>query len=281
MHCGELFWLATIPAVAPATAPAAATTPPTTAALTPTAVTPSASNGLPAIAGTTTVNGIAVANGVAAVTVANNAGTVYYEVSAQDAVVDTFVVPVVLVSTAGAIPTASTAVTAGVSFASVSSSSLPQLNTTSATTGLAGSAYAACTTTLLFPYVTNASGFESGLAISNTSLDNFGAKGASTAAAQAGTCALSFFGNATASSNPAAFTTASVAAGTSYVNTLTGVAGANFTGYMIANCNFQYAHGFTYIVSGFGTSSGVAMGYVANPIPTTRALTAGLEQLEN
>lgn len=246
-----------------------------------TAVTPSSSNGLPAVAGTTKVNTVVIGNSVGAVTIANGTGTAYYEVTTQDSIVDSFAIPVVLASAAGAIPTASTsAISAGVSFASVSSTSVPQLSASSASS-VSGSSYSACTTTLLFPYVTNASGFETGIAISNTSLDNFGSKGASAAASQAGTCALSFFGNATASSNPATFTTSSVSAGTSYTNILTTVAGANFTGYMLANCNFQYAHGFTYIVSGFGTSSGVAMGYVANPIPTTRTLTAGLEQLEN
>jgi hypothetical protein len=113
---------------------------------------------------------------------------------------------------------------------------------------------AICRTVLLFPFVTNQLGFDTGLAISNTSTDPFGTT------PQAGTCSLNFYGN----SAPAAVTTASVASATTYVN-LASVIAPGFQGYMIAVCGFQYAHGFAF-VSDVGARN-VAMGYLALIIP--------------
>jgi len=207
-----------------------------------------------------------------AVTVANGAGTAYYEVTAATSAsaLETFDVPVYFVTSAGALTAPSTAITATVGLAPVGASgNVPNFVNAASVTTVNGSTFSACSTYLLFPYVTNATGFETGIAISNTSLDNFGDKGKSSAATQTGTCALNFYGNSDATTNPAAATTASIAGGTVSPFTLTSVAGANFTGYMIANCNFQYAHGFAYIVYNFGTSSGAAMGYVASKLGAT------------
>jgi len=111
-----------------------------------------------------------------------------------------------------------------------------------------------CRTNLLFPFVTNTAGFDTGLAISNTSTDPFGT------AAQQGPCTLNFYG----SNAPAAVTTASIASGTTYTN-LASLASPNFQGYVIAVCNFQYAHGFAF-VSDLGARN-LAMGYLALIIP--------------
>jgi len=111
-----------------------------------------------------------------------------------------------------------------------------------------------CRTNLLFPFVTNTSGFDTGLAISNTSTDPFGTS------AQTGPCTLNFYG----SNAPAAVTTASIASGTTYTN-LASLAAPNFQGYVIAQCNFQYAHGFAF-VSDLGARN-LAMGYLALIIP--------------
>ncbi len=215
---------------------------------------------------------------LAAVTIANNAGTAYYEVTADSlGTVDTFTIPVILVNAAGSLTAPATAITTTVSFAPIgSATSYPSFVSGNSTATVNGSTFGACTTTLLFPYVTNASGFETGLAIANTSFDALGAKGASSVATQSGTCVLSFYGNATASSNPANATTASIAAGTTFAGTLTSVAGSNFTGYLIANCNFQFAHAFSYIVYNFGQSSGTAMGYLAEVIPGARGAAEAL-----
>jgi hypothetical protein len=111
-----------------------------------------------------------------------------------------------------------------------------------------------CRTNLLYPFVTNQSGFDTGLAISNTSTDPFGT------AAQQGPCTLNFYG----SNAPAAVTTANIASGTTYTN-LASLAAPNFQGYVIAVCSFQYAHGFAF-VSDLGARN-LAMGYLALIIP--------------
>src|SRR3954451_11147461 len=92
------------------------------------------------------------------------------------------------------------------------------------------------------------------MAISNTSSDPFGTT------SQAGTCTLNAFG----ANAPAAFTTASIAAGTSSTvlasRTLPDVPGS-----VIAPCQFQFAHGFAF-VSDFGARN-IAMGYLALVVP--------------
>jgi hypothetical protein len=117
-----------------------------------------------------------------------------------------------------------------------------------------------CRTILLYPYVTNILGFDTGLAIANTSTDPFGT------GAQAGTCTLNWYQGTT---NPAATTTGSIASGTVYT-ALASVAVPGFNGYMIAVCNFQYAHGFAF-VSDLGARN-LAMGYLPLVItdPTTQ-----------
>jgi len=126
-----------------------------------------------------------------------------------------------------------------------------------------------CTTSLLFPYVTEIAGFDTGLAIANTTSDPFATP------AQAGTCTLYWYGTAA----PANTVTASVASGTVWAG-LTSLLAPGFNGYMIATCNFQYAHGFAF-VSDLGARN-LAMGYLAlilnqgsgvyRPIPTGEAL---------
>jgi hypothetical protein len=108
-----------------------------------------------------------------------------------------------------------------------------------------------CTTDLLYPYVINTNGFDTGLAIANTTSDPFGTT------AQVGTCQLNFYGS-TAPTGP--FTTPSIATGTVYAN-LASTLAPGFSGYIIAVCNFQYAHGFAF-VSDVGARN-LAMGYLA------------------
>jgi len=143
-----------------------------------------------------------------------------------------------------------------------------------------------CNTTLLFPYVTNAAGYETGIAIANTTTDNLGFGGASSASPTNGTCTVNFYGGQT---QPAAFTTPTMGAYAAgppliqpvYANTLSTMSGAapGFSGYAIAQCNFLDAHGFAFILdaSGTGSASGPE-GYVAIVIPrgtTTAGSDAG------
>jgi len=115
-----------------------------------------------------------------------------------------------------------------------------------------------CTTPLLFPYVINVNGFDTGIAIANTTTDPFGT------AAQAGTCSLYFYGSSAPTVTP--FVTPVVATGTDYAN-LASTLAPGFSGYMIANCNFQFAHGFAFI-SDVGARN-LAMGYLALVFPST------------
>src|SRR5205085_12423931 len=90
--------------------------------------------------------------------------------------------------------------------------------------------------------------------ISNTTSDPFGT------ASQSGTCTLNFYGT----NAPGALMTPQVATGKNYTAIASNVA-PNFQGYIIAICNFQYAHGFAFI-SDLGARN-LAMGYLALVIP--------------
>jgi len=131
-----------------------------------------------------------------------------------------------------------------------------------------------CTTAMLFPYVINVNGFDTGIAIANTTTDPF------STAAQAGTCSLYFYGSSAPTTNP--FTTPTVATGTDYAS-LASILAPGFSGYMIATCNFQYAHGFAFI-SDVGARN-LAMGYLAlifyNSTLLTRSGISSSEQLNN
>jgi len=118
-----------------------------------------------------------------------------------------------------------------------------------------------CRTILIYPFVTNQSGFDTGLAIANTTTDPFGT------GPQAGSCALNWYSGP---GSPAPTNSGSIASGTVYT-TLASVTVPGFQGYMIAVCQFQYAHGFAF-VSDLGAQK-LAMGYLALVIsdPTAQA----------
>jgi hypothetical protein len=117
----------------------------------------------------------------------------------------------------------------------------------------------ACVTNLLFPYVvTGNGGWNTGIAIVNTSKDSVLD---SEATQQAGICTLYFYGSG-APATPvvwphAADPVATIASGTVFAAVVSADAPA-FDGYIIAICNFQYAHGYAYIE---GTLS--SQGYLA------------------
>ncbi len=134
-----------------------------------------------------------------------------------------------------------------------------------------------CRTILLFPYVTNQAGFDTGIAISNTSKDPIGTTN------QAGVCTLYYYGNTKGSTAPSAQTSPSVPAGGHLVFGLSGGGGVYadggaytecasgacvaplFQGYIFAICNFQYAHGYAFI-SDYGARL-LAQGYLALVVP--------------
>jgi hypothetical protein len=128
---------------------------------------------------------------------------------------------------------------------------------------------ARCVTNLLFPFVTNQGGFDSGIAISNTTRDDKGT------VAQAGACTIYYFGSTTGGgAAPPQQTSNIVPAGGQLVFTLSGgnaaqtiAATPGFQGYMMALCQFQYAHGFAFITDGFGGVPTIAEGYLALVVP--------------
>jgi hypothetical protein len=122
-----------------------------------------------------------------------------------------------------------------------------------------------CRTILLYPYITNQAGFDTGMTVANTSQDPF-TVGGNVTGAQAGNCALTYYGGTVAAPTtpPAPGSTGTIAAGTVWAGLLSTIA-PGFQGYMFAVCNFQYAHGFAFI-SDVGARN-LAMGYLAIVIP--------------
>jgi hypothetical protein len=112
-----------------------------------------------------------------------------------------------------------------------------------------------CQTTLLYPFVTGAAGFDTGLAVANTSMDPFGTVG------QTGSCKLYGYGQTIATAGntasqptlPGCDSIANPVGGTNCFpigpagqvgSVMASATFTNFTGYVIAVCNFQYAHGY-------------------------------------
>jgi hypothetical protein len=149
-------------------------------------------------------------------------------------------------------PTPPTAFSASAGAVASSSLPIPRFADTSSATNIFQ--IVLCNTVLLFPFVTNQSGFDTGLAISNTTTDPFNTR------PQNGSCTLNFFG----ASAPPAVNTGNIPTGTTYV-TLASTAASGFQGYMIAVCQFQLAHGFAF-VSDIGARN-LAMGYLALILP--------------
>lgn len=141
-----------------------------------------------------------------------------------------------------------------------------------------------CNCNLLFPFVTNQLGYDTGVAISNTSLDT--GTGFGTTPEQ-GTITINYYCGQPGCSSPAADTTnAAVPAGQQLTFTLSGGGGygidptPGFQGYIIAQSQFRFCHGFAYISAqgALPTSNGASMGYVAlvmDPGGLYRPLTIG------
>jgi len=112
-----------------------------------------------------------------------------------------------------------------------------------------------CQTTLLYPFVTGAAGYDTGIAVANTSWDPFGTVN------QTGSCKLWAYGVTVgaAGNTPLQTTvigcdaTSTPVPGTNcfpvvppgqVMSVLASATLTNFQGYVIAVCNFQYAHGY-------------------------------------
>ena len=99
-----------------------------------------------------------------------------------------------------------------------------------------------CTTTLLFPFVTNQLGFDTGLVITNASEGS-------------GSCTIGYSGP----DAPDDIRCTSLSGGEQWVNLLSHIA-PEFQGYITANCEFRDAHGFAFITD---ADLNLAQGYLA------------------
>jgi len=197
-----------------------------------------------------------------------SSGSVTYEVRAQSgSAIDSFTIPVIVTYTYTPPSTPNVgSILASATYAPTTAEittlnplpGIPRFADTSVLTPFI--TIAACQTDLLFTFMTNQAGFDTGFEIANTSTDPFGTP------AQNGTCTLNWYGTGPAAGT--ATTTPSIASGNYYVN-LVSSAAAGFQGYMIAVCNFQYGHGFAFISDGYGQPGrGLSQGYLASIIPT-------------
>jgi hypothetical protein len=171
------------------------------------------------------------------------------------------------------------------------SSSLPHPRFVPGTSPLNIFDIAKCACNLLFPFVASVGGFDTGIAIANTSADPGAAYGFVSTGQQQGAITFFYYGvGANGAAPPASQTSGVVPAGqilTYVLSTGGGAIGtgpngmnntaAGFEGYIIAQTAFQYCHGFAFISAlGAGpTSGGISEGYLGlvldklNPLPRT------------
>jgi hypothetical protein len=220
--------------------------------------------------------------GVFQLTLNGTTATALYYVTGATSVTDAFVVPLYAVTTSGATAGVTSSPTVSAAFMSPSAgydqfssttspTAVSASGTATAITGLAfptitigantygpasnngGGQLSSCATTLLFPYILNSGGYDTGIALTNSS--------AGTSLSQDGTCSMQFYGTGAPSTNP--YVTGTITAGTVGAFTVSSVA-SGFQGYAIATCNFQDAHGFAFITDGYGQAGrGLSQGYLA------------------
>jgi hypothetical protein len=126
-----------------------------------------------------------------------------------------------------------------------------------------------CTTTLLWPFVTNQFGFDTGIVVSNTSLDWIGTP------PQRGACTFHYIGRTGIDGPmPDEDVSSELEGGDQVAFTLSSgnsnylINGApDFQGFIVAQCEFQYAHGYAFIQDGFTGIPTLAQGYLALVIP--------------
>ena len=136
-----------------------------------------------------------------------------------------------------------------------------------------------CSTTLLFPFVTNQESYDTGIVISNTSMDAFGTT------AHSGSCMVHYYGSMVGGgAAPSAMPTDSIAGGEQEVLMLSREA-PGFQGYLMVRCGFQFGHGSAFIINGTGGVPTHAQNYLALVVPVShgdRGVQGGAaEQLEH
>jgi hypothetical protein len=220
--------------------------------------------------------------GTVPLTAVSTTGNIYYEVTKDDPfTVETAALPLAVAFKAGLPPTtASPTVSVGLApqntdVMALATDPIPRFGPSSAPGQTLPFPVGPCVCNLLFPWVVSVGGFDTGIGISNTSMDPFN----NGTVAQHGTITYHFYGTATGTG-----TSPDVAAGTSYGFSITTGDSANgasipgmpgFEGYVIASANFQYCHGMAFI-SGFGIgAAGVSQSYLGLVLDTPLASRTG------
>lgn len=209
---------------------------------------------------------VAAASGTTTVALAGGAGVAVWEVvSSNPGAISSLTFTVNVTYSANPLPGLGTATVTGnyapttTVFTASTTAPVPRFvdNPQSATTFTINP----CQTNILWPFVSNQAGFDTGLVVSNTSLDPYGT------VPQRGPCTIYYYGaTAGGGAAPATQTSGTVNEGTQLVWTLSAGGNLNvaatpgFQGYVIARCNFQYGHGFGFI-SDLGAQR-LAMGYI-------------------
>jgi len=196
----------------------------------------------------------------AAVTPTSGSVTVVYEVfDAPAANILAAQIPVWVSFAPNAFTTAQGPITVTESYAPIAAAAaattIPNFNAPGTTVN--ATTVAVCQTNLLFPFVTSAGGFDTGIALMNTSTDPFGTS------PSPGSCTLNYYGTGTPSPATGIAAPGGVLASGSITTFLSSSVAPGFAGYVIAVCNFQYGYGYAFIEDGLGTSAGIAEGYIA------------------
>jgi len=202
----------------------------------------------------------AAGNGLVAVSVAAGSGTVFYQVTADTVGAEAATIPLTeyIPSVAGVtsfsptpVATNITFVSAGTGYPTYSTSQIPY--TATQTTSMTGNGLLqACSTTILFPYVVNIAGFDTGLSISNASTLPSNSQVALGPAS--GTCTLTFYGTGAPAAPGNTFTTPSIPSSGNTAFLLSSTVGASTQGYAVAVCNFQGAHGYAFVIGAGGSA---------------------------
>jgi len=118
-----------------------------------------------------------------------------------------------------------------------------------------------CATTLLFPYVVNSDGFDTGIAIANAST-GIPAGSSLIPTPTSGACVVTFYGTGAATAS-VVYNTGTIPTATD-ASFLASVEAPGITGYAVAVCNFVGAHGYAFITDGFGGGGrGLSADYLA------------------
>lgn len=221
--------------------------------------------------------GTPAVTGQVLLTPTGSSATIYYEITADSlAAIDSFSIPLKqnIPSVSNVTTVLTPSITAQVSLAG-GTSGYPQYVTATPATTTAPAVVAtnglvtACSTTLLFPYVVNSGGYDTGIAIANASTGT----GLAAVTPTAGSCSVAFYGDNGTATAPVAYSTGTIATGKVAVLVVSDKA-AGLAGYAVATCNFQGAHGYAFVTDGFGGGGrGLAADYLAVVLSTAGAAT--------